>query len=144
MHAVIFDLDGTLCDIEHRLHFVNGDKKDYQAFNASCVKDIVKPDIKVLLNLYSLGHKIILVSGRDSYFRGETMAWLRGNCIHYDELLMRPEGDTRPDAEIKREMYYRYIVDRYIVKVVVDDRDRVVQMWRDLGLTCLQCQKGDY
>ena len=57
---------------------------------------------------------------------------------------MRPEGDTRKDAILKREIYEREIRNRYNVAYVLDDRDQTVRVWRDLGLTCLQVADGDF
>lgn len=62
----------------------------------------------------------------------------------YDWLYMRPEGDVRKDTEIKREIFDNYIRDKYRVLFVLDDRNSVVKMWRDLGLKCLQVAEGDF
>ena len=62
--------------------------------------------------------------------------------ILYGELLyMRKDGDTRPDYVIKPELVKDFIDDIYMV---FEDRDQVVKMWRDLGITCLQVANGDY
>ena len=61
-----------------------------------------------------------------------------------DELFMRPTGDTRKDSILKKEIYDNHIKGKYNVKYVLDDRDSVVEMWREQGLTCLQVAPGDF
>lgn len=60
-------------------------------------------------------------------------------CLH-----MRPDGDFRPDVEVKKEIYKREIEGQFKVLFAVDDRASVVEMWRAQGLVCLQCAKGDF
>lgn len=57
---------------------------------------------------------------------------------------MRPEGDIRKDSIVKREIFENYIRDYYNIQFVLDDRNQVVEMWRSLGLKCLQVQEGDF
>lgn len=80
--------------------------------------------------------KTILFSGRDGSCRPETEAWLEKYDIEYDALYMRNEGDNRNDAEVKLELFNKYVRDKYNVLFILDDRPRVVRMWQDeLGLT---------
>ena len=77
--------------------------------------------------------------------RTETEAWLRRHGIAgWVELHMRPVGDYRRDDLVKRELYEALIANHYRVELVLDDRTRVVKMWRSLGLTCLQVAEGDF
>jgi uncharacterized protein YcfJ len=57
---------------------------------------------------------------------------------------MRPAGTNHPDQELKRALYDEHVVGTYDVAFVIDDRDKVVRMWRDLGLTCLQVADGAF
>jgi hypothetical protein len=58
---------------------------------------------------------------------------------------MRAEKDNRKDSIIKRELFDKHIRDKYHVDFVLDDRDQVVRMWRrELGLTCLQVNYGNF
>ena len=57
---------------------------------------------------------------------------------------MRKTGDNRKDAIVKREIYETHIKDKYQVDYVLYDRNQVVEMWRSLGLTCLQVADGDF
>lgn len=78
------------------------------------------------------------------YAEKKTEKWLRGNDITYGMLLMRPEGDIRKDSIVKREIFENYIRDYYNIQFVLDDRNQVVEMWRSLGLKCLQVAEGDF
>jgi hypothetical protein len=57
---------------------------------------------------------------------------------------MRKEGDVRKDAIVKGEIYEKNINGKYNVLFVLDDRNQMVEMWRGLGLTCLQVADGDF
>jgi hypothetical protein len=87
---------------------------------------------------------IILVSGRMEKNREVTETWLIKNLIHHTALFMRPTDDIRNDTIVKQEIYEREIKGKYNVLFVLDDRDRVVRMWRDQGLKCLQVAEGDF
>lgn len=150
---IIFDMDGTLADIKHRLHFikppeglVNGFKKNWDAFNAAMHDDEPKEDIVNLLrSMHDMDYNIAIVTGRQERYRKDTESWLHLNLIPYHMLIMRATDDMRSDFIIKEELYEDYftLTERKVL-FVVDDRDAVVKMWRRMGLTCLQCQEGDY
>ncbi|MCC6315090.1 MAG: polynucleotide kinase, partial [Thermomicrobiales bacterium] len=88
---------------------------------------------------------VLLVSGREERWRPETERWLRRHDIAYDALYLRPTGDHRRDTIVKREIYERHIARRYRVRVVFEDRDQTVRLWRDdLGLPCFQVAWGAF
>lgn len=139
---VIFDLDGTLADIKHRLPEIKAGK--YNESMDKLADDELKTDIFMLWDaMYCEGYEIAIVSGRNEDYRDATAEWLASHGIQYKELHMRKSKDYRSDYVIKQEIYDEHFRDREIL-FAIDDRDRVVQMWRDNGITCLQCQKGDY
>jgi len=148
--AVIFDIDGTLADNEHRRHLVdhanydNTTPKDWDEFKRRASDDTVKGDIVELLqHLYLVGFAIVLCTGRSSDQYAQTKTWLKNYGIGFDLLLMRTEHDYRPDTVVKRELLVK-IREKYDPWIVVDDRDSVVAMWREEGLTCLQCAPGNF
>ncbi len=154
---VIFDLDGTLAEIKHRLHLItpttaqekfaaeHGDyRPDWDAFNMACNKDEPKRHIIELLKMCQhYGKSIAIFSGRMETAKERTIEWLQRHEIKYDVLEMRKSKDYRSDTEVKKEMFFKHF-SQHQIWFVVDDRDCVVQLWRDLGLTCFQCSKGDY
>ena len=88
--------------------------------------------------------KVIILSGRKSECEESTKEWLEKNHINYNELYMRADWDNREDSIIKRELYIEHIEGKYNVDFVLDDRNRVVRMWRELGLKCLQVEYGAF
>ena len=133
--AIICDLDGTLA-------LLNG-RDPYDA--STCINDDVNPRIQYLLDLAaSDGKCILLVSGRQDKWRDQTEAWLERHEILYDELWMRKTDDNRNDTIIKHEIWEAEIKGKYNVSFVLDDRNQVVDLWRSLGLTCLQVAEGDF
>lgn len=132
--AIICDIDGTLAHM-----------KDRSPYDWSRVgEDKIDPIIKNLLNTVKEKYIIILVSGRDEVCREKTEKWLRENGIPLAPLFMRRENDSRQDSVVKREIFERCIRDLYDIEFVLDDRNQVVEMWRSLGLKCLQVQDGDF
>lgn len=148
MMDVIFDIDGTLCDIEHRRHHITGSKKDWDAFHAACAGDTPRwPIISLAWALKKAECQIILATGRYESNRAVTCAWMaRYGGFHLARvpLYMRADGDMRDDTVIKREMLDRMRRDGYNPVMAIEDRARVVAMWREAGLVALQCDVGDF
>lgn len=147
--TIIFDLDGTLANLNHRLHLVKGHHKDYDKFFAACTDDTpIVPVCELLRMLYNGPideyvdriPKVIIVSGRSETARKETEIWLKEHNIPYDDLIMRPAGDYRSDDIVKEEILDGLLREGHEILFTVDDRQRVVDMWRRRGLICLQAQ----
>ncbi|PZG01241.1 phosphatase domain-containing protein [Micromonospora deserti] len=95
--------------------------------------------------MHAAGYGVIFCSGRDASARATTEAWLARHVrVPYLALHLRAVGDSRKDVVVKREIYEREIEDRYRVAGVFDDRQQVVRMWRELGLTVFQVAEGDF
>lgn len=143
--AVIFNIDGTLADVEHRRPLVSGKKKDFDAFYDAMWKDPVKDHIRGLCNMYYLNTwHIIICTGRPEEYREITEKWLNDHGIFYNELLMRPDERRHdPDFSVKQTMLDQIRKTREVC-VAVDDRNQVVDMWRRNGITCLQVAEGDF
>ena len=140
-NCIIVDIDGTLAHIVDRSPYdytkVSEDVVDENV--AQIVRKYAQRDIQDLPDTY-----IIVVSGREDACRTETEQWLADNYIPYDEFYMRKSGDQRNDAIVKKEIYDEFIKPRFNVRFVLDDRDRVVKMWREEGLKVLQVAEGDF
>lgn len=143
MDCVIFDIDGTLADISERLHHIRKRPKNWDKFFAEVPQDkAIHAMVRLNNMLFDAGMRLILCSGRPEKLRKETETWLRKNDVKYHELHLRPDEDTRPDTVVKREMLRG--IDTTRVLFVVEDRSRVVEMWRKEGLVCLQCAPGEF
>lgn len=141
--CIIIDVDGTMALMNGRSPY-DYDKVSTDVKNEPIVRMIRMID-QARYNNSQLRFNI--VSGRDSVCHDETEKWVAQkvfNGSHDFNLFMRAPGDKRDDTIIKREIYERYIRPFFNVLFVLDDRDKVVRMWRDLGLTCLQVADGDF
>jgi predicted kinase len=134
--AVLCDIDGTLADHE-------GVRGPYDLEKCELDRLIVST-ADALTAFAARGDRIILVSGRDETVRAHTERWLAKQGVGYDELWMRAARDTRGDDVVKGELFDAHIRRRFHVRVVLDDRDRVVALWRRLGLPCWQVNYGDF
>lgn len=143
--VVVFDLDGTLCNIDHRKHLVTGSKPhDWELFNSLCYDDVpIQPIRELFYAMRSAGYTCVLLTGCSENWRELRTKWLNAYGIDYTNLYMRPVNDYRSDFVVKMELAAKHIGFENIV-FAVEDRDRVVQAWRDNGVTCLQPCKGDY
>ncbi len=142
MKNVIFDLDGTLADIEHRRHHVVKPNRNWKAFYEECINDEPKTEIIKLCNILHRTHFIRIWSGRSTAVMGQTKEWLKKYKVKYNELLMRPEGDYTPDEKLKEG--WLNVIGSSTVFLVFDDRNKVVDMWRRHGITCCQVAPGDF
>ena len=140
---VIFDIDGTLADVSERIHHVQKKPKNWNAFFKGMAQDKAIHSMVRLCNiLYASGIQIILCSGRSEEHREQTVAWLAQHGVNYHDLLLRKNNDRRSDTDIKREILAT--LDKSKILFVVEDRGRVVEMWRSEGLVCLQCAPGEF
>ena len=100
----VFDLDGTLADITHRLHFIQGEKKDWDAFFAACIDDAPISHMLDLAWYIGKDHHVVYVSGRSDAIRYLTLQWLEANMAPDGPLYMRKAGDHKPDDVLKIEL----------------------------------------
>lgn len=142
--CVLVDIDGTVAKMGDRIH---GGRYPFDWHRVG--EDLPKWSIiKLVKALQASGYRVVFFSGRDAVCRTETMEWINkhfGWQFSDYELFMRPEGDNSQDAIIKYKLFEKHIPGRYYVELVVDDRQQVVDMWRrQLGLTCVQVDYGDF
>ena len=134
-NAVIFDMDGTLS------HMVNRGPFDWDKVYRDDLDIIVARQLEMHKNN---GDKILIVSGRDSSCKKETSEWLEMYGLGFDDIFMRKEGDYRKDSIIKEEIYLNHIKGKYNILIAYDDRNQVVDKWRELGIKCFQVNPGNF
>tara|TARA_Y100000361_G_scaffold147296_1_gene158652 strand:- start:30 stop:476 length:447 start_codon:yes stop_codon:yes gene_type:complete len=148
MKWIIFDLDGTLADIEDRRQLCtkeNGKMDWNKFFDPENIK-LDKPNMPVIMMAQALtafGYKIAIFSGRSARTEDATKDWLHKQDVKFDILKMRPERNFRPDEQLKLE-WLNNMDWKDNVEAVFDDRDKVVNMWREIGLTCMQVAPGNF
>lgn len=132
--CVICDIDGTIAEM--------GDRGPFHWHKVGLDKPI--PVIINLLHILAPLYEIILISGRSDESMVQTLKWLKEHDVPYNSIYMRKAKDFRKDAEVKREIYEEQIEPKYNVEFVLEDRNQAVEMWRGIGLTCLQVAPGDF
>ena len=142
-NVVLVDMDGTLADVGHRLHWIRGRRrKNWKQFFRDMSKDPPNPVILDWVRNLVPEYIIFIVSGRPEEYRETTMAWLQRYEVPFSELHMRRSGDRRPDYIVKRELLDEIGEER--VAFVIDDRNSVCDMWRSSNLSCYQVAEGNY
>ena len=156
----VFDIDGTLADCSHRLHFIKPPagtihfnlkdvdwKPDWDSFHNSCDQDEpIKPVLKLLHDLLPCVDNITFLTGRPEQSRDKTIEWFAENAkldVGWRDLFMRKDGDHREDYVVKRELLERMGLDKSKT-IIFDDRDQVVQVLRSDGWTVFQVKNGSY
>lgn len=139
--AFIVDIDGTLAH--------NGGHRSFFDYSDRVLADGVHGPVLILVQLLErAGFTPIIMSGRDDACRDLTVQWLSERCdleeADYVGPFMRQTGDRRDDGIVKLELFDAHVRDHYNVRWVLDDRNRVVQAWRSIGLTVLQVADGDF
>tara|TARA_R100000808_G_C2155495_1_gene168230 strand:- start:6269 stop:6790 length:522 start_codon:yes stop_codon:yes gene_type:complete len=168
---IIFDIDGTLLDITHRLHFIKKKPKDWASFRDPKQKrwdEPIMPIINIATALNRVdGNRLIFASGRSEEERLDTVRslsrWflLEGwdkifnpadfgemyeddpGKVPWHPLYMRAEKDRREDTVVKKELYERMLEDGYKPELTFDDRPSVLRMWRTIpGLKVVDVGEG--
>ena len=145
-NIIVCDIDGTIAKVHpDRLKYIQGEKKDWDAFYGMCGMDEPYTDIIRLISELSLTHEIYFCTGRTEKVRELTYMWINA---HYkgkiNGLLMRNEGDKRHDTISKPEMLKELDLTQDKVHFILEDRNSMVKKWRELGYRCLQVQEGDF
>lgn len=168
----VFDIDGTLADNAHRLHYLDGTPKNWDGWYANVEHDGVHPHVALLAQIIMERYPVIFVSGRRNEVRLQTLVWLRANklipALFWDSscrgypgnalevwrilsdgegrgwLYMRGDGDRRDDRVVKHELMNQAMREGWKPIMVFDDRASVVAMWRDRGIPCAQVAEGNF
>jgi predicted kinase len=139
--AVVCDIDGTLADCEHRKHHLIGETKDWHGFFSDMIKDTLRDEVAMAFMISGSQKLKIVVSARPEDYRDITEYWLDKHNVVYDILIMREKGDSRPDTEVKSDIYDKYL-SRLKIAEVYDDRPCVIRMWKEKGLHVIDVGNG--
>lgn len=145
--VVVFDIDGTVANVEHREHYVQfpeGQKKDWNKFFSEMDKDTPNYPVCANLLLLSKRYKIVYCSGRPDNYREQTKDWLNRFQLPGGDLYMRNRVDSRQDSIIKEILLDFEILPRYDILMWFDDRQQVVDKIRSRGVTVFQVAPGNF
>jgi phosphoglycolate phosphatase-like HAD superfamily hydrolase len=145
---VVFDLDGTLADVRHRMHHIRPDpavdpvtgkkvKRRFDLFHHACVDDGVIEPVAYFYRKFVADPDVtvVVLSGRDHATYDKTVAWFADNSLPLpDEILLKQGDQHTPDVEQKR-LHADRLESKYgkSISMVFEDRDRVVAMWKARG-----------
>lgn len=133
--AVVFDLDGVLADVRHRLHFVTQRPKDWDAFFASAPLDPpLTEGLTAVQQAQAAGHAVVYLTGRPERCRADTVAWLTGHGLPTGPLIMRPDTDRRPARQTKVAALRR-LAGQWSIHSLVDDDAAVAAAARAAGFS---------
>jgi FMN phosphatase YigB (HAD superfamily) len=151
--TIIFDLDGTLALIDERRNLaMTSEQKRHTRFNwdvffnpENIKLDVPNEPVVKMAQLFAeAGFTIVIFSGRSNKTEKTTRSWLTRNRVPFHKLAMRDnKRHYMPDNELKKQFLDEH-VNINDVFLVVDDRQQVVDMWRSLGLTVFQVDKGNF
>jgi len=142
---IVADLDGTICDSAWRGHLASHAMWD--DFHSASSMDRPNQDVVDLVRLYSvLGAEVVCITGRPEKWRSMTMNWLIRNDVPVSHLCMRPDDDFRPDWKVKVNLFEIWLLnapyDREDHLFILEDREKVVEAWRSIGMNCYQVREG--
>ena len=165
MTDIIFDVDGTLMNVEKRVQWAKKHKKDTDRvmnwdmfLDPLVMLEFDRPNIDVCDTVIALAmqikynsdvtntvrNRIIITSARNERHRDVTMKQLQLASVNYDAMYLRDDGDMRPDDIVKEELLGKIRADGYKPTIAFDDRNQVVNKWRELGINCYQVRAGDF
>lgn len=131
--VAVFDVDGVLADVRHRLPHVQRRPKDWPAFFAAMGEDgPLDVGIRLAHDQVAQGHEVVYLTGRNERHRATTEAWMRRHGLPEGRLVMRPEHDRRPARLFKPEALRRLARSTRVV-AVIDDDEAVVSALRAAG-----------
>ena len=143
---IVFDLDGTLANCDHRTHYLEQEPKDWDAYFNACDGDLVYPEMRDLFNAiaYKDGvERVEIWTGRREDQREKTKRWLNENnfnTLGQTVLMMRPTGVITHDTDLKG----KWLKERGAPDIIFEDRNSMVEFWRSKGIRCCQVQIGDF
>lgn len=128
----VVDIDGVVADVRHRLRYVERNPKDWDAFFAAAEHDQPHPEGVAVVQRLAQDHDVVFLTGRPERLRAGTRAWLRRHGLDGHRLMMRPEGDRRPAAQVKVRILTGLARERQVA-IVVDDDPVVIATVKDAG-----------
>jgi len=135
----VFDVDGVLADVRHRLHHLEGSPKDWDAFFRAATDDPPLAEGIALCQESAKECEVVYVTGRPEQCRSDTLAWFAQQGLPDGRLSMRRRGDRRPARMAKPQLLRSLAKDR-VVAIVVDDDEQVCDAYEAAGLRVMRAR----
>lgn len=132
--AVIFDMDGTLCDVSSIRHLVTGKRKDFDGFHYASLYCPTNRDVELAAHRWHAnGYKVVIVTARRDRWRTLTWNWLDSHAVPWNRLFMRADNDNRPDRFVKADILAD-VEKEFDVVHAFDDNPVVIELWQERGI----------
>lgn len=132
--AVLVDMDGTLVDVSHLRHFVEGPGKDFDSFHKLSLDAPPHDWVVSEVNQWAMTHKILIVTARNTKYDDVTWAWLDRNGVAFDKLYSRGLKDFRADYEVKKDILQKVKDDGFTPVWAYDDNPNTFPLWANAGI----------
>lgn len=144
---IVIDLDGTLCNIDHRAHLAQ--QGLWEDFHSMIGSDTLNEDVAAIMHDGGMViWHLLALTGRPERYREQTEAWLKKYDIWPEQLVMRPDEDYSSDVDLKPKLLAEFFDGIEIAKeevlFILEDRDKIVEAFRNLGFNCWQVRNGLY
>ncbi|MDD5006626.1 MAG: hypothetical protein PHS33_09035 [Candidatus Omnitrophica bacterium] len=143
-NIVICDVDGTVSEIGDRVKYLKQEPKDWGSFYDDAFDDKPILETIILIRAISLYYEIIYCTGRRESIRSKTIDWMHKHLCPVTKILMRKDGDLRPDTIVKIELIREAGIDFNDIAFVLEDRACMVKKYRELGLLVYQVGEGEF
>jgi phosphoglycolate phosphatase-like HAD superfamily hydrolase len=120
----VFDIDGVVADVRHRLHHLAPPRRSWQRFFDEAAEDGLLGEGARLVTDLAQEHEIVWLTGRPEWLRHTTADWLATHGLPGTELHLRPDHDHRPAPRYKLDVLRR--LSRRTIAAFVDDDSLVV------------------
>lgn len=133
--CIVVDMDSTMC--------FNTTKRPWYGEGAAegMIKDVPNPGVVAVVKELQRKFPIVVVTGRDTTQATVTKQWLANQGIAPTDFYFRTAGDYRKGVEVKNELINQ-VLNKYDIVAIFEDCEPIVKMFRDMGLTVLQPNKG--
>ncbi len=140
----MFDLDGVLSDAVSHQHYLEGGRRDWDAFFEACGEDPLIDEVARVLELLDDDLRIVLLTGRPLRVQPQTVAWLERYQLRWDLLIMRPYGDYAAARLFKRRSIGELREYGMQLELAFEDDRRNLEMFRAEGVPCVYIHSGYY
>lgn len=145
MAYVIFDLDGTVIDSDHRKATLPDGSLDLDHWFENntfdkIMDDSLLPLAKSMRALMAAGHKIVICTARA--IQPADKLFLAVNRLAYDALLHREIGNMESDASLKIRLLEEYFIAEgfdnaaQAKAIMFDDNLKVIDAMLSIGIKC--------
>jgi hypothetical protein len=134
----------VLSDAASRQHFLEGGRRDWDAFFEACGDDPLIDDVARLLELLDPALRIVLLTGRPHRVLPQTLAWLERYELRWDLLVMRDYGDYSAARDFKRRSVHELRRYGFDLQLAFEDDRRNLAMFRAEDVPCVYIHSGYY